>query len=245
MTTTSLGKRACEQLPMSLGDKRFKMVIAEQETLFLQGLQAMLNTEGWIDVVGTATTGTELLATVRIEKPDIVLTNLALPTVNGIEISRSITNESPESPDVLLVGDKSMIHHIPEAFEAGASGFILKSASKSDLCKAIEQVLMGNVYVCPEASEIFTKNYLQSARMGDSKRAGNALSLRELELVQLLGEGLSFKEISESMLISTSTVNFHLRNLYQKLGVRSRTQAIKVGQQAGLLNVAKHPVGMG
>lgn len=236
MTTTSLEKRACEQLPMSMSGKRFKMVIAEQETLFLQGLQAMLDTEGWIDVVGTATTGTELLVTVRNEKPDIVLTNLALPTLNGIDVSRSITNENPESPDVLLVGDRTMIHHIPEAFEAGASGFILKSASKSDLCRAIEQVLLGNVYVCPEASEIFTKNYLQSARMGDSKRAGNALSLRELELVHLLGEGLSFKEISESMLISTSTVEAHTRNTKAKLGMTKTRELVTYAVRRMVMN---------
>jgi DNA-binding NarL/FixJ family response regulator len=220
MTTISLDKRASEQLIMSAGSKQFRMVIAEQETLFLQGLQAMLETEGWVEVVGTASSGTDLLATVRSKKPDIVLTNLALPTVNGIDVSRAITNEYPESPDVLLIGDKSMIHHVPAAFEAGASGFILKSASKADLCNAIEQVLLGNVYVCPEASELFTKNYLQSARLLSPMRAGNALSLRELELVQLLGEGLIFKEISEAMLISTSTVEAPTR--YIKVNEKGR-----------------------
>lgn len=236
MTTTSLEKWACEQLPMSVSGKRFKMVIAEQETLFLQGLQAMLDTEGWIDVVGTATTGTELLVTVRNEKPDIVLTNLAFPTVNGIDVSRSITNENPESPDVLLVGDKTMIHHIPEAFEAGASGFILKSASKSVLCTAIEQVLLGNVYVCPEASEIFTKNFLQPARMLSPMRAGNALCLRELELVHLLGEGRSFKEISESMLISTSTVEAHTRNTKAKLGMTKTRELVTYAVRRMVMN---------
>ena len=236
MTTTSLGKLSCRQLPSSVVGKQFRMVIAESETLFLHGIQAMLESEGWIDVIGTAATGTELLSLVRSENPDIVLTNLALPSINGIDAARAITNENPESPDFLLVGDKSMIHHIPEAFEAGATGFILKSASKSDLCKAIEQVLMGNVYVCPEASEIFTKNYLQSARMGDSKRAGNALSMREMELVQLLGEGLSFKEISESMLISTSTVEAHTRNTKAKLGMTKTRELVTYAVRKTMMN---------
>ena len=236
MTTTSPNQRECGQPPMFVGGKRFRVVIAEQETLFLQGLEAILESERWLEVVGTASTGAKLLATVRNESPDIVLTNLALPAANGIDVSRSITNASPESPDVLLMGDRSMIHHIPEAFEAGASGFILKSASKCDLCKAIEQVLLGNVYICPEASELLTKNYLQSARMGDSKRAGNVLSLRELELVQLLGEGLSFKEISTSMLISSSTVEAHTRNIKAKLGMTKARELVTYAVRRMVMN---------
>ena len=186
-------------------------------------------------VVGEAATGDGALAIAQELEPDIILMDIHMPNKSGIEVTKELTVLMPQCKVILLtVYDDD--HHVREGIRAGAKGYLIKCATKEEIINSIRTVNAGGSLV--PASLVGKLAEPQRSYLPD-------LSGGEREVLRLLADGSSTKEIGEHLVLSLNTVNFHLRNLYQKLEVRSRTQAIKVGQQAGLLNVAKHPVGMG
>lgn len=212
-----------------------RVLLVDDHELVRRGTRALVEMADDMIVVGEAATGDGALTLAQELEPDIILMDIHMPSKGGIEATKELTVSLPQCKVILLtVYDDD--DHVREGIRAGAKGYLIKGATKEEIINGIRTVHAGGSLV---PSSLVAK--LAEPHRSDLPD----LSGREREVLLLLADGSSTKEIGEELALSLNTVNFHLRNLYQKLGVRSRTQAIKVGQQAGLLDVAKYPLNIG
>jgi two-component system, NarL family, response regulator NreC len=211
---------------------RIRVLIADDHTIVRSGLRLLLQAEPDIDVVGEALEGGEALALVEKHQPDVVLMDIAMPGIDGMEATRQIKARWPQVQVLVLTMHRSDEYFF-EMLKAGASGYILKGAETSDLIHAVRVVGGGEVFLYPSIAQKLVKDYLQIVQWGES--SGHALSPREKEILHLLGEGYSSKEIAEKLVISQSTVHSHRSNLMTKLGLNNRRELIQYARQIGLV----------
>jgi DNA-binding NarL/FixJ family response regulator len=194
-----------------------RVVIADDHAVVRGGLEQLLSTADDIELVGTAADGAEAVATVTRERPDVVLMDLSMPEVDGVEATRRIVTADREARIVVLTsfGDD---RHITDALHAGAVGYVLKHAGPDELLDAIRAAARGDAPLDPKAARVL----LSSRRMGP---AVHPLSAREEEVLRLVADGLPNKQIARKLTISERTVKAHLTNVFARLGVTDRTQA--------------------
>jgi len=194
-----------------------RVVIADDHSVVRSGLEQLLSTADDIALAGSAADGEEAVALVAREQPDVVLMDLSMPNVNGVEATRRIVAAAPEARVVVLTsfGDD---RHIADALHAGAVGYVLKHAGPDELLNAIRAAARGDSPLDPKAARVL----LESRRVGP---AGRALSGREEEVLRLVALGLANKLIARKLGISERTVKAHLTNVFATLGVTDRTQA--------------------
>ena len=200
-----------------------RVVIADDHSVVRGGLEQLLSTADDIDLVGIAADGEEAIATVAREHPDVVLMDLSMPVVDGVEATRRIVTADPDVRIVVLTsfGDD---RHISDALHAGAVGYVLKHAGPDELLDAIRAAARGDAPLDPKAARVL----LESRRMGP---AGRPLSAREEEVLRLVAAGLANKQIARKLSISERTVKAHLTNVFAQLGVTDRTQAALWAQE--------------
>ena len=205
-----------------------KVLIAEDHTLVSQGLVAMLAMSGGLELVGVATTGDEAIQKVQDEDVDIVLMDVNLGTgMNGIEATRQIKENSPKTK-VLVLTMFTDPGTVAEAVKAGADGYLSKGASRQTVVGAIEDIVEGRSVLDPLVTEgIFGRI---------SNKDQSALTERELTVLQELAHGRSTKEIAELMFISDETVKTYLKQIYRKLEVRDRAEAVAEAFRRGLVH---------
>ena len=201
------------------------MLVADDHPLILQGLRRTLEACDDIEVVGEARSGTEVLALVERRRPDVVLLDLRMPGVDGVECVRQIKQSSPEVKVVVLSAcdDRPSIE---SAEKAGASAYVIKSISSVDIPALLRQVAAG-----------YTLFQAPSASSADSAAADDdapALTERELTILASVAAGLTTKAISSELWVSEHTVKFHLTNIYRKLGVTNRSGAVRYAYEHGL-----------
>ncbi len=204
------------------------VVIVDDHSLFRAGVRAEL--DGLVDVRGDAATVEEAVACVVELEPDVVLLDVHLPGIDGIEATRRIRAELPEVP-VLMLSAGAPDDVVLESVRAGASGYLLKDAGADELKDAIQAVAAGGSYFSPEVA---------AKLAGGVRRGGPAverLTARELAVLRRLAGGAANKEIAAALRISENTVESHLRNIYAKLDVRSRTEALRRADDWGILAV--------
>jgi DNA-binding NarL/FixJ family response regulator len=197
--------------------KTVRIILADDHPIVLEGLTGMLSGEPDLDVIGTATDGERALDAVRRFKPDLLILDLEMPYMGGVECLRAI--RSAELPvRVLVLSAFSDAHSLRRAIEGGADGFALKTGAPEATLAAIRQVAHGQL-AFPQAA----RRWLSPSQA--SANAANELTDREEEVLALVASGSSNSQIAEKLNLSESTVKFHLRNLFSKLGVTNRTEA--------------------
>jgi DNA-binding NarL/FixJ family response regulator len=201
--------------------KRARLLLADDHTLVTAGLRKLLEPE--FDVVGTAADGRALIEEAEHLQPDVILLDITLPLLNGIEAARAIKRTSPEVK-IIFVTMHSDPDYVAEAFRAGGSGYVLKRSAASELVAAIGEVLAGRSYLTP----------LVDAQPAPGRRAGR-LTGRQREVLQLVAEGHSTKEIAGILKISIKTVEFHKSGIMQKLSMHSTAELTRYAIDHGMI----------
>lgn len=209
-----------------------KIVICDDQATVRDGLEMMLKLESDISIVGIADDGASAIEIVDDKKPDLVLMDLKMPVMNGVEAIRQIRKTHPDIKIIVLTtyDDDEWVF---DAIRAGASGYLLKDTPRGDLLKAIRGTMAGKTYVDPSvAGKVF---YHASDRQTQpTSLIASKLSERELEILGLLAKGLNNKDISDRLFLSEGTVRNHVSAILAKLGVSDRTQAAVIAIQHGL-----------
>jgi two-component system, NarL family, response regulator NreC len=209
-----------------------RVIIADDHTIVRSGLRLLLEAEPDIDVIGEALDGSEALELIEKHQPDVVLMDIAMPGMDGMKATRQIKSRWPQIQVLVLTMHRSDEYFF-EMLKAGASGYILKGAETSDLIHAVRVVGRGEVFLYPTIAQRLVKDYLQFVQWGEG--TGSSLSPREKEILRLLGEGYSTKEIAETLVLSQSTVHSHRSNLMNKLGLSNRRELIQYARRRGLV----------
>ncbi len=211
---------------------RIRVLIADDHIIVRSGVRLLLEAEPDITVVGEASDGREALELVEKHLPDVVLMDIAMPGMDGLEATRRIKANWPQVKVLVLTMHRTDEYFF-EMLKAGASGYILKGAETSDLIHAVRVVGRGEVFLYPTMAQKLVKDYLSSVQWGEEP--GSSLSPREREILRLLAEGCSTKEIAEKLVISPSTVHSHRYNLMTKLGLTNRHELIQYARRRGLI----------
>ena len=211
------------------------ILIADDHTVVRDGLSAMLAREEDFRVVGEARNGVEALDKARALKPDVVLMDLRMPEMDGVEAMRQIREEQENAKFIVLTTFDSD-EYIFDAIDAGAKGYLLKDASREDLFKAIRAVHAGESLIEPGVAAKVLDRLAELSRYR-AEASSNLLSDREIEVLRFMAKGSANKNIAAELSISESTVKSHVANIFQKLDVNRRTEAVTVALQKGIIKL--------
>ena len=206
--------------------KKIKVLVVDDHTLVREGIRALLGLVSDIEVVGEATDGKEALEEVRRLEPDVVLMDLAMPTLNGLEATRRIRKEHPFTKVLALTQYDDSEYVIP-VIEAGARGFISKMAAFSELAVAIQAVNSGDCFLSPSAAAALVEECQQKPTLEAERDPYQQLTDREKEVLKLVVEGHTTRQIAEMLIVSPKTVEWHKTSLMNKLNIHNRTDLIK------------------
>jgi DNA-binding NarL/FixJ family response regulator len=209
-----------------------KILIADDHRLFRAGLRGLLSEHADLAVVGETTDGLETVAEVARLKPDVVLMDIAMPGLNGIEATRRIVAPG-KGLKVIIVSMHADRRYVLEALRAGAAGYLLKDCALEEVLQAIRAVRAGSIFLARQINDAVVRDYVEMAKPGDGTAFG-VLSAREREVVRLLAEGRSTREAATRLGVSVKTVEGHRAQIMQKLGIRSLAELTKYAIREGL-----------
>ncbi len=219
---------------MKASVQEIRILIADDHNLFRSGLRRILRDYGDLNVVGEATNGEEAVALVQQLRPDVVLMDVGMPGVSGPEAAYRIRTAYPETQVIMLtVSDTD--EDLFASVKAGARGYLLKNAHMDDLTEAIRRVHAGEAIIAPTMAVRLLEEFGTLAREAPAKPDVGELSNREVEVLRLVAHGLANKEIADRLGLSEHTVKTHLRNILDKLHLRSRAHAAAYAVEAGLV----------
>ncbi len=219
-----------------MGDdkKKIRVVLADDQTLFREGIKDLIENDRALEVVGEAADGPEALRLVKKLKPDVVLMDIKLPHMDGIQTTRKIHEECPET-NVLVLSSYEDEAHVMEALQAGANGYLSKMLPASELVNALKAFANQGVMIPQPIMNRLLTGIRQ--KMGEEPPPAFAsLTKTEMKILSLLGQGKSNKEIADSVPCSIKTVKNHLNSVFQKLGAENRTEAVVKGIERGLIS---------
>jgi len=216
-------------------NKPIKILLADDHTIVRQGLARLLEDQTDLRVVGEATDGRMALEKATALKPDIVIMDIAMPLMNGIEAAKRIRKQLPETK-ILILSMYSHEHYIHELLETGISGYLLKDSSGRDIINAIQAAMKGETFLSPSISKKVVESYLSPRKSSSMEERYKQLSNREREVFQLIAEGHSTKRIGEMLYVSVSTVKSHKGNIMEKLGISNPIRLIHFAIQLGLVD---------
>jgi DNA-binding NarL/FixJ family response regulator len=213
-----------------------RVLIADDQALVRVGLRKILDTEPEVDVVGEAVDGEDAVANARQLRPDVVLMDIRMPALDGIEATRRITREQPRTR-VLILTTFGLDSYVYDALRAGASGFMLKDAPPEEIAAAVRIVASGEALLAPAVTRIVIEEFARQPPHRDVQqpRALEELTPREREVLDLLARGLSNAEICERLVISEATTKTHVARILQKLDLRDRIQAVIYAYEHGVV----------
>ena len=220
------------------GDAPIKVLLADDEGLVRSGFKVLLDLEDDITVVAEATNGAEAVDQARSHRPNVVLMDIRMPKLDGIDATREIANAAGlDGVHVLILTTYDTDAHVFEALQAGASGFLLKDAGPAELLHAIRVVAAGDALLAPRITRRLIAQFTASrvATQAAEDRLA-VLTPREREVLALVGEGLSNDEIGAAMFLSPATARTHVSHAMVKLGARDRAQLVVIAHQTGLVS---------
>ena len=213
--------------------KIVKVLIADDQTLFREGIKDVLTGEKWIEVVGEAADGLEVVALAKKLKPDVVLMDIKLPKQDGITATRQIRQAAPEV-NVLMLSSFEDEAHVLDAIQAGANGYLSKMLPAAELVNSIKTFTTEGLMI---PQQLMGKLLHGLRRMGDGGMPSQAtLTKTEIKVMDLLGKGMSNKELAKELGCSVKTIKNHLNSAFHKLGVSSRTEAVVKAIEKGLIS---------
>ena len=216
-------------------EKPCRIVLAEDHAILREGLKALLSAEPAMEIVCEAADGREALRCVAGHAPDLILIDLAMPKMNGLEAIREIRRHHGATKILVLTVHRSE-EYVHAALEAGADGYVLKDSTHAELLMAIRHVLSGRRYLGPGASEMVIEGYLEGRRSMGRKSVMDTLTQRERETLKLIAEGYRNREIADFLCISVKTVEKHRASLMRKLDLHNSAALTAFAMEKGLLS---------
>ena len=216
--------------------EKIRVLVVDDHTIVRDGICALLGLAGDMEVVGEAANGREALEMVRKLMPDVVLMDMAMPVMGGLEATRRIRKEFPKVKVLALTqyDDKAYVFPV---IEAGASGFISKTAASSELASGIRSVHRGDSFLSPSVARFLVEDYQQVSSMKGGQDPYEQLTDREREVLKLAAEGYTTQEIADMLVLSPKTVEGHKTNLMSKLDIHNRTELVKYALRKGIITV--------
>jgi DNA-binding NarL/FixJ family response regulator len=212
-----------------------RVLLCDDQALVRSGFRMILETREDIEIVGEAEDGAQALELAQRRQPDVVLMDVRMPVLDGVEATRRLVESGSESR-VLILTTFDLDEYVYEALRAGASGFLIKDVQPAQLVDAIRVVARGEALLAPTVTRRLLDRFAQAlpAAPGEPPQELSSLTERELEVLGLLAGGLSNAELAERLFLSETTVKTHVSSILRKLGLRDRVQAVVVACQAGL-----------
>jgi len=212
-----------------------RVLIADDQALVREGFGMILDAQADIEVVGQASDGREAVDLSRELHPDVVLMDIRMPEVDGVEATRRLMAD-PESPRILMLTTFDQNEYVYDAMKAGASGFLLKDVRREELINAVRSVAAGDALLASSLTRRFIEDFVRRPPPGAAPTGALAeLTDREAEVVRLVARGLSNAEIANRMVVSEATVKTHVARVLSKLGLRDRTQVVVMAYESGFV----------
>ena len=219
-----------------------RVLIADDQHLVRTGLRMILDAEPDIDVVGEATNGHEAVAMTRQLQPDVVLMDIRMPELDGIEATRRVVQRDGDtSTRVLMLTTFDLDEYVYDALRAGASGFLLKDAPANQLAAGVRMVAAGDALLAPAITRRLIEEFTATPPAASAPPGLDELTPRELEVFRLVAQGKSNAEIAAELIIGETTVKTHVTRIMMKLGVRDRVQAVVLAYELGVVTPSRRP----
>ena len=216
-------------------EAKYRIFIAEDHTIVREGLRSLVSCNPEFEVVGEAEDGREAIRGVEQCKPDLILMDLSMPRMNGLEAIRDIRRVSPVTKILILTIHKTEEYILP-VLKAGAHGYVLKNDTQAELMAAIQNVLKGKSYLSPSISEKVIEGYVEGKKTIKTTSSWDTLTQREREILKLIAEGYKSKEIADFLCISVKTVIKHRSNLMEKLDLHNISALTAFAIEKGLVS---------
>ena len=218
-----------------------RVLICDDQALVRGGFRAILDARPEIEVVGEAENGAQAVALAERRHPDVILMDIRMPVLDGIEATRKLVADGSQAR-VIVLTTFDLDEYVHAAIRAGASGFLLKDVTPAKLVEAIGIVAQGDALLAPSVTRRLLERFAATLPVGDrSSDALAELTAREIEVLRLLAGGLSNAEIAAELVVSEATVKTHISSVLRKLGLRDRVQAVIVAYQTGLVRLGSAP----
>jgi DNA-binding NarL/FixJ family response regulator len=212
-----------------------RVVIADDQGMVRSGFTTLLNSEPDIDVIGEAVNGAEAVSRAAALRPDVILMDVRMPVLDGLQATRQIT-AMIDPPKVLVLTTFDLDDYVYQALRWGASGFLLKDASAEELANAVRVVAAGDALLAPGVTKRLIAEFARlGAPRGPSRRQLDELTERETEVLALVARGMSNAEIAGRLVVAEQTIKTHVSRVLMKLGLRDRTQAVVLAYETGLV----------
>ncbi len=214
-----------------------RIVVADDQAVVRAGFSSLLDTQPDFAVVGSAADGAEAIRVCREKRPDLVLMDVRMPIMDGIEATRRIVAETGygDGPRIIILTTFDLDEHVYDALSAGASGFLLKEVTAEQLFDAVRVVAAGEALLAPAVTRRLIGEFVRLRPQARQPAQLGALTPRETEVLRLIAEGLSNTEIADRLVVSGQTVKSHVSRVLTKLGLRDRTQAVVAAYESGLV----------
>jgi len=215
-----------------LRDMGIRVLIADDHNLVREGLATLLSSFSEIEVIGEASDGSDAVSKTKQLKPDLVLMDIAMPGMNGIEATRILKRDCSDIK-IVAVSMHSDRHFIKGILEADADGYLLKNCTGKQLAEAVKCAVSGKKYLCEEITDMLIKGYLDPDE--ENEKGFSELTEREIDIFKLYAEGTTTREIAEKLFISVKTVGTHKLHIYKKLGINNNADIVKYAIKRGLI----------
>ncbi len=216
--------------------KKVKLLVADDHKIFRQGIKKLLDEESDLQVVGEAADGREAVKKATELKPDVILMDIAMANLNGLEATKQIKKVLPDIKVIMLTMHKNE-EYVLQSFQAGASGYILKEGAVEELVSAIRSIHQDKSVLSPTISKTLIDAYLRKMETGKTETPFDLLTDREREVLQLIAEGNTNREVAKLLFISVKTVEAHRAHIMQKLNIHEIARLVKYAIQKGLVDL--------
>jgi len=216
--------------------KKVKLLVADDHKIFRQGIKKLLEEESDLQVVGEAADGRETIKKATELKPDVILMDIAMANLNGLQATRQIKKILPDTKVIMVTMHKNE-EYVLQSFQAGASGYILKEGAVEELVSAIRTIHQDKSFLSPTISKTLIDAYLRKMETGKTETPFDLLTDREREVLQLIAEGYTNREVAKALFISVKTVEAHRAHIMQKLNIHEIAKLVKYAIQKGLVDL--------